>query len=142
MLLADYAQVADGKLTVVGGGWSITGPEPVPFGIAILVHVPWDQANRRHVMRLELLDTDGAPVTIETDEGVEEPVVFFDDVEFEVGRPAGVKPGTPLELPLTINSGPLPLDPGGRYEWRLSIDGEVDDDWRLAFSVREEPAET
>jgi hypothetical protein len=36
----------------------------------------------------------------------------------------------------------LPLDPGGRYEWRLSIDGEVDDDWRLAFSVREEPAET
>jgi hypothetical protein len=142
MLLADYAQVADGKLTVVGGGWSITGPEPVPFGIAILVHVPWDQANRRHVMRLELLDTDGVPVTVETEEGAEEPIVFFDDVEFEVGRPAGVKPGTPLELPLTINSGPLPLVPGGRYEWRLSIDGEIDDDWRLAFSVREEPAET
>jgi hypothetical protein len=142
MLLADYAQVADGKLTVVGGGWSITGPEPVPFGIAILVHVPWDQANRRHVMRLELLDADGAPVTVVTEEGVEEPIVFFDDVEFEVGRPAGVKPGTPLELPLTINSGPLPLDPGGRYEWRLSIDGEIDDDWRLAFSVREELPET
>ena len=28
MLLADFAQVADGKLTVVGGGWSLTGPEP------------------------------------------------------------------------------------------------------------------
>ena len=49
MLLADFAQVADGKLTVVGGGWSLTGPEPTPFGIAILVHVPWDQANRRHI---------------------------------------------------------------------------------------------
>ena len=142
MLLADYAQVADGKLTVVGGGWSITGPEPVPFGIAILVHVPWDQANRRHVMRLELLDTDGAPVMVETEEGPEAPVVFFDDVEFEVGRPAGIKPGTPLELPLAVNSGPLPLEPGCRYEWRLSIDGETDDDWRLAFSVREEPVET
>ena len=142
MLLADYAQVADGKLTVVGGGWSLTGPDPTPFGIAILVHVPWDQANRRHVMRLELLDTDGAPVMVETEEGPEAPVVFFDDVEFEVGRPAGVKPGTPLELPLTINSGPLPLARGGRYEWRLSIDGETDDDWRLAFSVREEPVET
>jgi hypothetical protein len=137
MLLADYAQVADGKLTVVGGGWSITGPDPVPFGIAILVHVPWDQANRRHLLRLELLDTDGKPVVIDTEDGDETPIVFFDDIEFEVGRPAGIKPGTPLELPLSINSGPLPLDPGGRYEWRLSIDGETDDDWRLPFSVRE-----
>jgi len=141
MLLADYAQVTDGKLTVVGGGWSMTGPEPMPFGIALLVHVPWDQANRKHVMRLELVDTDGAPVMVEAEEGVETPVVFFDDLEFEVGRPAGVKPGTPLDLPLAINSGPLPLEPG-RYEWRLSIDGESDSDWRLAFSVRDEPVET
>ena len=37
MLLADFAQVSDGKLTVVGGGWSLTGPEAVPFGIAILI---------------------------------------------------------------------------------------------------------
>ena len=136
MLLADYAQVADGKLTVVGGGWSLTGPEPTPFGIAILVHVPWDQANRRHSLRLELLDADGSPVLVTTDEGGEAPVVFFDDIEFEVGRPAGLKPGTPLELPLAITSGPLPLEPGTRYEWRLSIDGQTDDDWRLGFGVR------
>ena len=63
MLLADYVQVSDGKLTVVGGGWSLTGPEPTPFGIAILVHVPWDQANRRHTLRLELVDADGRAVT-------------------------------------------------------------------------------
>lgn len=135
MLLADYANVADGKLTVVGGGWSLTGPEPVPFGIAILVHVPWDQANRRHVLRLELLDADGEPVVVETEEG-EEPVVFFDDVEFEVGRPAGIKPGTALDFPLAVNSGPLALEPGLRYEWRLSVDGQTDDDWRLPFTVR------
>ena len=48
----------------------------------------------------------------------------------------GIEPGTPLELPLAVNSGPLPLEPGSRYEWRLSIDGEGDEDWRLAFSVR------
>ncbi|MEI7759839.1 MAG: hypothetical protein WCJ67_03620 [Thermoleophilia bacterium] len=142
MLLADFAQVADGKLTVVGGGWSRTGPDPAPFGIAILVHVPWDQANRRHTLRLELVDADGNPVTapVEVEEGEGdgggEPVVFLDDIEFEVGRPPGIKPGTPLELPLAVNSGPLPLEPGGRYEWRLSINGEGDEDWRLAFSVR------
>ncbi len=138
MLLADYAQVADGKLTVVGGGWSLTGPDPPPFGIAILVHVPWDQANQRHTIRLELVDADGAPVTVTGDDGEEAAIVFLDDVEFEVGRPAGIKPGTPLELPIAVNSGPLPLRPGGRYEWRLSINDQSDEDWRLAFSVRPE----
>jgi hypothetical protein len=142
MLLADFAQVSDGKLTVVGGGWSITGPEPVPFGIGILVHVPWDLANTRHTLRLELLDADGRPVELALEDGDEEqPVVFFDDVPFEVGRPPGIKPGTPLEFVVAVNSGPLPLEPGARYEWRLSIDGRQQDDWRLPFSVREtEPA--
>jgi hypothetical protein len=111
----------------------------VPFGIAILIRVPWDQANQRHLMRLELLDADGQPVEMETEDG-EQQVVFFDDVPFEVGRPAGLKPGTPLDFPVAINSGPLPLEPG-RYEWRLTIDGEADDDWRLPFSVRVEEEE-
>jgi Family of unknown function (DUF6941) len=136
LLLADFAQVADGKLTVVGGGWSVTGPEPTPFAIAILVQVPWDQANVRHTLRLELLDADGNAVTVETDEGGEEPIVFFDDLVFEVGRPPGLKPGTPLDFPVAVNSGPLPLEPGGRYEWRLSIDGRSDEDWRLPFTTR------
>jgi hypothetical protein len=142
MLLADFAQVSDGKLTVVGGGWSITGPEPVPFGIGILVHVPWDLANTRHTLRLELLDADGRPVEVAVeDSDQEQPVVFFDDVPFEVGRPPGIKPGTSLEFVVAVNSGPLPLEPGARYEWRLSIDGRQQDDWRLPFSVREtEPA--
>ncbi len=145
MLLADFAQVADGKLTVVGGGWSMTGPEPMPFGIAILIRVPWDQANHRHLMRLELLDADGRPVTVtvETEDDSEdepEAVIFFDDVEFEVGRPAGVKPGTPLDLPLAVNAGPMPLEPGV-YEWRLTIDGIGDEDWRLPFTVRERELE-
>lgn len=135
LLLADYAQVAEGKLTVVGGGWSMTGPDPAPFGIAVLVHVPWDQANQVHTMRLELLDADGAPVTMATEQG-DEPIVFLDDAPFEVGRPAGLKPGTPLDFPLALNSSPIPL-PAGRYEWRLSIDGKTDERWRVAFTVRE-----
>jgi hypothetical protein len=138
LLLADFAQVAEGKLTVVGGGWSVTGPEPTPFAIAILVQVPWDQANVRHTLRLELLDADGNAVTIETDEGEEEPILFFDDLVFEVGRPPGLKPGTPLDFPVAVNSGPLPLEPGMRYEWRLSIDGRSDEDWRLPFTTRDD----
>ena len=48
-------------------------------------------------------------------------------------------PGTGLGLPLAINLGPLPLPPGGRYEWRFEIGGQSDEDWRLPFSTRPEP---
>ena len=132
-MLADYAVVSDGKLTIVGGGWSQTGPEPAPFGIALLIQVPWDQANTRHTFAVELLDADGEPVLLETDETEDQSVAFGGD--FEVGRPPGLKPGTPLDFPVAMNSTPLPLEPG-RYEWRLTIDDESRQDWTLAFTVR------
>ncbi|MBD0290600.1 MAG: hypothetical protein ICV74_05035 [Thermoleophilia bacterium] len=135
MMLADYAQVADGKLTIVGGGWSITGPMPVPFAIAILFEVPWDRANMKHRFRLDLVDADGHVVFVEGEEG-EEPLVV--EGEFEAGRPPGLKPGTPLEVPVAINLPGAPVPAGGRYEWRLSVNGEGTADWRLAFSVRDE----
>lgn len=137
LLLADYAVVSDGKLTIVGGGWSQTGPEPAPFGIGLLIQVPWDQANTVHTFQVELLDADGEPVVLETDEDGDQPVAFGGD--FEVGRPPGLKPGTPLDFPVAMNSTPLPLDPG-RYEWRLTIDGESRQDWTLAFTVRAQEA--
>jgi hypothetical protein len=133
ILLADAAQAVEGKLFVLGGGWSITGPEPSPMALAIKIEVPWDQANQQHACRLELLDSDGQPVHVDTGEG-EQPI--FIEAGFEVGRPAGVKPGTPIDLPLAINIPPFPLEAGGRYEWRLTIDGEADEDWRVAFSTR------
>jgi hypothetical protein len=136
LLLADYAVVSDGKLTIVGGGWSQTGPEAAPFGIGLLIQVPWDQSNTVHTFQVELLDADGEPVVLETDDA-DEPVAFGGD--FEVGRPPGLKPGTPLDFPVAMNSTPLPLEPG-RYEWRLTIDGESRQDWTLAFTVRSEEA--
>src|SRR5687768_18389717 len=87
MLLADYAVVSDGKLTIVGGGWSQTGPEPASFGIGLLIQVPWDQANTRHTFSVELLDADGSPIGFEDDEESDQVVAFGG--EFEVGRPPG-----------------------------------------------------
>ena len=132
--------VSDGKLTIVGGGWSQTGPEPAPFGIGLLIQVPWDQANTLHVFRVELLDADGAAVSFDEDdidsESESDPSVQFGG-EFEVGRPPGLKPGTPLDFPVAVNSAPLPLEPG-RYEWRLTIDEQSRQDWTLPFTVRAE----
>jgi hypothetical protein len=137
LLLADYAVVSDGKLTIVGGGWSQTGPEPAAFGIALLIQVPWDQANTPHAFSVELLDADGTPVVVEG-EDADQAVAFGG--EFEVGRPPGIKPGTPLDFPVAVNSTALPLE-AGRYEWRLTIDGASREDWTLPFTVRSEEQE-
>lgn len=133
LMLADYAQVSDGKLTIVGGGWDATGPNPLPFAIALKIEVPWRLANMRHKLRLELIDLDGAPVEVETPEG---PKPLFIESEFEVGRPPGVRPGTALPCMLALNLAPTPIPPGGHYQWCLEIDGETHEDWRLSFSTR------
>jgi hypothetical protein len=142
LLLADAAEAVNGKLYVLGGGWSVTGPGPVPFAIALKIEVPWDQANVRHELRLELLDSDGRPVLLQQEpEGDATPLVIGGS--FEVGRPPGLPAGTPLDsvLAVTFSNG-LPLEPGSRFEWRLSIDDETRDDWRLAFYTRPAPPAT
>ena len=136
LLLADAAQAVGGKLYILGGGWSVCGPDPTPMAIAMKLDVPWDQANRRHAWRLELLDADGQPVLVPSEEG-EQPVLI--EATFEVGRPAGLKAGTSIDLTLAIAIGPLPLPPDSRYEWRLSIDDRSEDDWRLVFTTRPLP---
>ena len=119
MLLADYAVVSDGKLTIVGGGWSQTGPEPASFGIALLIQVPWDQSNTMHTFSVELLDADGAHVVFETPTTRRAGGRVRRRVR---GRaPAGAQAGDAARLPGRVNSTPLPLEPG-RYEWRLTID--------------------
>src|ERR1700754_1755097 len=96
LMLADSAQVADGKLYILGGGWSITGP-PAPSAIALLVEVPWDQTNRRLDWRLELVDSDGYPVLTADGEGGEQPIMMGG--EFEVGGPPRTPPGAPTLVP-------------------------------------------
>lgn len=137
MLLCDAAQVADGKLFILGGGWSITGPDPAPSAIAVKVEIPWSSAESGHHWELFLEDADGRPVTVDTDAG-DQPIEIRGD--FQVGRPVGVPEGSPVDLPLAFNLGPLPLAPGERYTWRFILDGETQEGWSLAFSTR--PAST
>lgn len=133
MLLADAAQAVGGKLFILGGGWSVIGPGPAPMAIAMKIDVPWDQTNQRHRWVLDLVDQDARPIVVTTPEG-ERPVQISGD--FEVGRPAGLAQGTPIDLPLAIGVGPIPLPPGSRCVWQLSIDGHADPAWALAFDVR------
>jgi hypothetical protein len=133
MLLCDFAQVADGKLYVIGGGWSIAGPGPTQMAVALKFDVPWDRTNHPITIQLRLTGEDGEPVMQPGPMG-EQPVQI--EGEFEVGRPPGLKPGTPIDVPLAINLGMLTLPPGQRYSWELTVDKETRDDWHLSFMTR------
>jgi hypothetical protein len=69
MLLADSVQAVEGKLYILGGGWSITGPQPTPMAIALKVDVTWTEANTPHTVQLDLFNEDGQPVMVPTPTG-------------------------------------------------------------------------
>jgi hypothetical protein len=133
MLLCDAAQVNGGKLYILGAGWSVIGPDPTPSAVAIKIDVGWHEADQVHHWELFLQDADGQDVTVQTPEGIR-PIEVRGD--FQVGRPPGVPEGSPIDMAMAVNLGPLPLPPGGRYTWRLSINGHTDEDWTLSFSTR------
>lgn len=128
MLLCDAAQTVDGKLFILGGGWTVSTPQPgqpVTMAVAIVVRVPWDRTNRPLKMTIDLRTEDGAAVT--APDGLE----VRGEGGLEVGRPPGSKPGAEFNVPLAVTFS-LPLADGG-YAWVLSLDDS--ETGRLPFSV-------
>jgi hypothetical protein len=117
LILCDAAQAdPTGKIHMLGAGWSIM-LQPGPHAVAVLIKVPWDRANEELSLNLQLFDADGHPVTVETTTG-QLPIAGTGTVE--VGRPAGIAPGSMLPAAFALNVPALPL-PRGRYEWRLRL---------------------
>ncbi len=133
MLLCDAAQVSEGKLYLLGGGWSVIGPDPAPTAVAIKIDVGWHEADSVHHWELYLVDADGQPFMVATPEGTQ-PIEVRGD--FQVRRPESVPEGSPIDMALAVNVGPLPLEPAKRYTWRLSVDGVSEDAWELSFTTR------
>src|SRR3954462_14895192 len=134
LMIADFARVANGKLDVIGGGWSMVNAQgPFGFFVAALFQIPWDQTNPKHTVRPGLLDADGQGVPTPDGEAIRA------EGECEAGRPAGLLAGTPVDAPLGVPFGPLVLE-DGRYEVRLTIDDDTKEDWFVAFTVRQTAA--
>jgi hypothetical protein len=127
MLLADFAQVAEGKLNVMGGGWTITSVGSSYF-IALKLEIPTTEARDRAV-EFRLLDRDGQPVAPNGD------AISITGTLGHTGL-APAFPELPADIPIALPVPPLPLEAGKRYEWRLYIDGETSEDWSLEFSTR------
>lgn len=135
-ILCDYAAVADGKLYISGGGWTITGAEAPPCALALLFEVPWDRANTRIRFSVGLLTTDEDPV-IQAGPLGEQPVKV--DGELEVGRPAGLKAGSELNAPFVFPVPPLSLEPDSRYQWVITVAAGTPPVIRLPFATRPAP---
>lgn len=110
MFVADGAHAVNGKLYVLGGGWShlwlpeFPGRPPIPFAIALALKVPWNQTNRKFAWRLDVEDADGNLVS-------EDPVAWGD---FEQGRPPGLRPGADQRVVFAIPIG-TEFPEAGRY---------------------------
>jgi hypothetical protein len=133
LMLAQAAQaVPNGTVSLLGGGMTQI-PASMPFAIGGTIELPWDAAGVQHKFRLELLDSHGKPVMVDNPEGRQNPLLI--EGVFEVAPQPGLKRGTPLSMPIAINMSPQPLAPATRYEWRIEIDDETHEDWRLGFNT-------
>ncbi len=135
ILLADAAQSVGGKLYILGGGWTVINPGPVKMAVAIKLEVPWSRSNEPIPWLVDIVDADGQPLNVPSPpDGQERPVRIGGEVE--VGRPPGLRKGTPLDSVIALNFQGLPLPPDRRFTLRLHIDGDTDEHWQCGFSTR------
>jgi hypothetical protein len=126
MMLADYVDARQG-LTIINGGSNVTGPNAA-HSLALSFLVPPHLADKQHTFRLELIDMDGNGVGIQGN-----PTPFVFEAQFAVERPEGGSADWTIPVSAGINLGPLGLPPHQTYEWRLMVDGDTHEDWRLVF---------
>jgi hypothetical protein len=93
LMLADFAEVIQGKLYLMGAGWEQfmppSYPAPMRFGIAALIRVPFLESNMPHSFSFVLRREDGVEV-------------FKIQGQVETGRPPGSRGDSAL-VPLAIN---------------------------------------
>lgn len=66
VILADWAEVVNGKLYMMGGGWDRKRvgefPAPTDIRVAVGVLVPWTLTNQEHILTVTLEHEDGTVV--------------------------------------------------------------------------------
>ena len=112
-LLADAAQVANGKLFIHGGGWDVIHAVGFPttqptMALALVFRVEYSEALVDIPIRIELLDED------EREAG---PSV---DAKLNVGHPAGMKAGAPMFVPQALTLNMTPFAKPGEYRFKIS----------------------
>lgn len=118
VLLCDSAAASnDGKMHMLGAGWTVTTSPTAPHALALMLRIPWDRANEEIDVNATLVTEDGQQVELDGS-------AICYSTKVEVGRPPHVKHGTMLPAAFALNIPPMPLNPG-RYQWRVEVDGHA-----------------
>ena len=119
-----------GTLHALGLGWT-TSPTPTAQHVLIVfVEVEWSEIGQSFPIRAELVDGDGNHVA-QTEENT-----------INARRHPVHPEGTPVTIPFIATIPPLTLKVGERYQWRVSIGGEMHEDWLAGFTVTDSPGLT
>ena len=137
MFLCEAAQVAEGKLNVLGAGWSQLGSAPAQMAVAVLIEFDSAEANGAHHFELFLTDREHQPVFTEAG-GQRSAIEVRGDASVEL--PAGYDPRLPVPWPIAINVPGVALPPDEAYQWNLVVDGHGEPAWTLPFRTAAAPA--
>lgn len=126
-LLADYAEVVNGKLYLMGGGWDTTTaaqlPAAVRMAIAVGVRIGWNETDVQFPVLM----------TIEDDDGRE--YVRIQGV-VSATRAPGATPGS-TQLSQVAANVPLQLPALGGYRVHIVVgEGEQEEERNLPFRVQ------
>jgi len=71
LLLADAAQAdaASGKVNALGLGWRQCQTPTPAFTLVLFLDIDWDETNKQHKLKCQLLTTDGDPVVVAGPQG-------------------------------------------------------------------------
>lgn len=121
VILCDHAEVSGNKLFINGAAWDVMPPSGALSALALIIHVPWDMTNQKRKLQVSLVDDDGRPFVPPSPPGSTANPLGF-DIEFEVGRPAGLPVGGHVIMPLAINIPLVPMPPGKSFTWLVRWD--------------------
>jgi hypothetical protein len=106
LILADAAQVANSKLFILGGGWSLyrsaAYPAQIQLALGISILIEWSEAGIRHPVTITMADEGGVLVMPELKGQV------------EAGKPPELGAGVTQRALLAVNVG-LIIPRPGRY---------------------------
>lgn len=113
LLVADRAEVVNGKLYLMGGSWDRIGPASFPhrmiLGIALGVRIPFAHTDDQHTVAIELQHEGNRLVGFEA--------------RLTTGRPPGMA-GMDMLVPMAFNV-PLAIPAAGQMVLRASVDGRA-----------------
>ncbi len=125
LILADRADVANGKLFLMGGVVDTflvqAFPAQITFGVALAIEVPWNATNDSLNIRVAFQDEDGGELA-----AIDWPIV--------VGRPPHLRVGDVQRVPLALQSLMLTVPADGLYVASAALNGR--EEARVSFRVR------